>query len=156
MKISFFLPGTLAALALAFPLLNGKAAQPTNAEPPATVVSSNAVPLSVFSIPVSRTNGCDPFYPSSTRLWASAVTTNNVATQIKHVDGLNCLVLKGLSGAAGNPLAMINGRTMSRGEDAEINTDCGRLSVHCVDISSNSVVIEVAGERRELHLRSDL
>jgi hypothetical protein len=51
---------------------------------------------------------------------------------------------------------MINGRTMARGEDAEINTDCGRLLVHCVDISSNSAVIEVSGERRELKLRSDL
>jgi hypothetical protein len=68
---------------------------------------------------------------------------------------MGCLVLKGLSGAATDPLAMINGRTMARGEDAEIVTDCGRLLVHCVDITTNSAIVEVGGERRELRLRTD-
>ena len=63
--------------------------------------------------------------------------------------------MKGLSGTVADPLAMINGRTVSRGEDAEINTPCGKILVHCVDITSTNATIEVAGERKELRLRSD-
>jgi len=150
MKISSFLRVTVATFALKFSVLSGHAAPSTNA-----IASSNIVQKSVFSVPASKKEGCDPFYPTSTRLWAVAAAPGTLIVKSKPT-GLDCLVLKGLSGAPANPLAMINGHTMSRGEDAEINTDCGRILVHCVDITSTSAVIEVAGERKELRLRSDL
>lgn len=113
----------------------------------------NVVPLSLFQVPTKAGEARDPFFPNriiqqeSTK---AAAVTNTAPT------GISCLALKGLSGTPANPLAMINGRTMARGEDAEIKTDCGRLLVHCVDITTNSATIEVGGERRQLYLPSDL
>lgn len=148
MKTSSFFFAAGAALAFQFSAQAApKAANATTA--------TNTVPKSVFTIPASKTEGCDPFYPGSMRLWGGTPVVQTTAKQAKS-SGADCVVLKGLSGTEGNRFAMINGRTMARGEDAEINTDCGRLLVHCVDITSNSVVIEVSGERKELKLRSDL
>jgi hypothetical protein len=149
MKTSSYLRVTLAIVALKFSLLSGHAAPPPN-----ITASSNVVQKSVFTVPASKKDGCDPFFPGSTRLWGTPVSAQPSAVKSKPT-GVDCLVLKGLSGVPTNPLAMINGRTMSRGEDAEVPTDCGRILVHCVDITTNAAVIEVAGERRELHLRSD-
>jgi len=112
------------------------------------------IPKSVFTIPTTAGTARDPFFPS--RIIQAEASKPQATTNVVHPSSLTCLVLKGLSGAPSNPLAMINGRTMARGEDAEINTDCGRLLVHCVDITTNSAIVEVDGERRELHLRSDL
>ena len=151
--LSFFFL-TSAALAFQLSLLSGQAA-PTPKTANETA-ATNTVPKSVFTIPASKTNGCDPFFPTSMRLWGGPAPVQTAASAKPRATGLDCLVLKGLSGPEDNRLAMINGRTMARGEDAEINTDCGRLLVHCVDITSNSAVIEVSGERRELKLRSDL
>jgi hypothetical protein len=114
-----------------------------------------AIPQSVFTIPNTSGVARDPFFPSRIiqAQVAKPVTTTNAAPRTV---SLSCLVLKGLSGTPANPLAMVNGRTMARGEDAEIVTECGRLLVHCVDITTNSAIVEVGGERRELRLRSDL
>ena len=154
MKTSLCFSLTIATLAFVFLPASGTAAPAASTNAVSATTSSNSIPHSVFTIPTSKTEGCDPFFPSSTRLWASSDPTPVVASKAKST-GADCLTLKGLAGAQSNPLAMINGRTMARGEDAEINTDCGRLLVHCVDITTNSVIIEVGGERRELHLRSD-
>jgi hypothetical protein len=146
MKTSLFLSLSFATLAFSL--------RPAHAAPPATV-KTNVVQKSVFTVPASKQEGCDPFYPNSTRLWGVTMEAQPVAQKTSKPSGAECLVLKGLSGAPSNPLAMVNGRTMARGEDAEIPTDCGRLLVHCVDITTNSVIVEVGNERRELHLRSD-
>ena len=124
------------------------AAKTTAAEPP-----PETVPQSVFTIPSTSGVARDPFYPDriiQTEVAKAQTAPTNAAPSIA-----GCLTLKGLSGTTTNRFAMVNGRTMARGEDAEILTDCGRLLVHCVDITTNSAIIEVGGERRELHLRSD-
>ncbi|HEX4262995.1 MAG TPA: hypothetical protein VH597_01545 [Verrucomicrobiae bacterium] len=153
MKISSFFLTASAALSFQLTLLSGQAAPNTTN---ATAAATNAVPKSEFTIPTSKTEGSDPFFPTSTRLWGGPAIVQTASAKQNKPAGLDCLVLKGLSGAESNRLAMINGRTMARGEDAEVTTDCGRILVHCVDITSNSAVIEVSGERRELKLRSDL
>jgi hypothetical protein len=122
---------------------------------PAVAAATNAteqVPKSVFTIPSAGGVARDPFFPS--RIIQGEVATAAQPTNSRP-STLGCVTLKGLSGPASNPLAMINGRTMARGEDAEILTDCGRLLVHCVDITTNSAIVEVGGERRELRLRSE-
>jgi len=111
------------------------------------------IPQSVFTIPATSGVARDPFFPS--RIIQAQVAKPAATNATARVASLSCLVLKGLSGTPSNPLAMVNGRTMARGEDAEIVTDCGRLLVHCVDITTNSAIVEVGGERRELRLRSD-
>jgi len=113
-----------------------------------------AIPKSEFTIPSTSGVARDPFFPSRI-IQAQAAKPTTTTNAAPRTVSLSCLVLKGLSGTPSNPLAIVNGRTMARGEDAEIVTDCGRLLVHCVDITTNSAIVEVGGERRELRLRSD-
>ena len=128
------------------------AANPAPATKPSAAPEPEVVPKSVFAIPSTPGAARDPFFPE--RLMSSQ-EAKPLATTNARPSSVGCLVLKGLSGAATDPLAMINGRTMARGEDAEIVTDCGRLLVHCVDITTNSAIVEVGGERRELRLRTE-
>jgi hypothetical protein len=141
--------------AAALSVVTAISAPATNSVPTAKVAAAPAVetiPPSVFVIPTKAGAARDPFFP--TRIIQAEVATVQAVTNARP-SSMGCLVLKGLSGAATDPLAMINGRTMARGEDAEIVTDCGRLLVHCVDITTNSAIVEVGGERRELRLRTD-
>ena len=139
-----------AVVALSVSTVNSVCAGTTPAPKPAEV--EPPIPKSVFSIPSTPGTARDPFFPSRIIQAEVAKPATNTTTRVA---SLSCLVLKGLSGTPSRPLAMVNGRTMERGEDAEIVTDCGRLLVHCVDITTNSAIVEVGGERRELHLRSD-
>lgn len=147
LTIPIFLSAALTLSAMAAPSAPA-------AKKPAPAPDQSVVPQSTFVIPTKAGEARDPFYPNRTiqqqEAVKVAVVTNAAPT------GLSCLTLKGLSGTPANPLAMINGRTMARGEDAEINTPCGRLLVHCVDISTNSATVEVSGERRQLFLPTDL
>jgi hypothetical protein len=120
---------------------------------PAAAPQPEVIPQSVFVIPSVAGGARDPFFPS--RLIQGEVAKVQTTNTVARPSTAGCLFLKGLSGAASKPLAIINGRTMERGEDAEITTECGKLLVHCVDITTNSAIVEVAGERRELRLRSD-
>jgi hypothetical protein len=146
-----------AMVALSVATVNSAPVDKTPAAAPkaAAAEPEPAIPQSVFTIPSTSGVARDPFFPSRIiqAQVAKPTTTTNAAPRSV---SLSCLVLKGLSGTAANPLAMVNGRTMARGESAEIVTDCGRLLVHCVDITANSAIVEVGGERRELRLRSDL
>lgn len=104
------------------------------------------IPQSVFVMPTKPEEGRDPFFPQSTRVYeTSQPKPKAVAMPVT-------LVLNGLSGTPDHRLAMINGRTMAEGEDAEITTSTGKCRVHCVKISTSSVLVEVNGERRELHM----
>lgn len=137
-----------AVVALSAATVNSAPAGKTPAAEAAPVI-----PQSVFTIPSTAGIARDPFFPS--RIIQAEVAKPATTNAAPRVSSLGCLVLKGLSGTPSSPLAMVNGRTMARGEDAEIVTDCGRLLVHCVDITTNSAIVEVGGERRELRLRSD-
>jgi hypothetical protein len=116
----------------------------TNAAPAAA-----AIPQSVFVIPTSREEGRDPFFPKSDRVLGGGepVKGNAPAAPVFTV------VLNGLSGPEGHRLAMINGRTLAEGEDSDFATASGHTHVRCLAIHADSVLVEVAGERRELHFR---
>ena len=62
-------------------------------------------------------------------------------------------VLNGLSGTEEDRLAIINGRTLAEGEQADIATPTGRVRVRCVQIKERSVIIDIGGDRREIFLR---
>jgi hypothetical protein len=144
--------GAMAALSVAT-VNSAPAAKTPEAKAPAAAAEAEVqIPKSVFAIPNTAGVARDPFYPSRIIQAEVSKPTTNAAPRVA---SLSCLVLKGLSGTPASPLAMVNGRTMARGEDAEIVTECGRLLVHCVDITTNSAIVEVGGERRELRLRSD-
>jgi len=105
-----------------------------------------AIPKSSFSIPAKPQDGHDPFFPASDRLFA-VKTAPKAAT----ASTTAALVFNGKSGTQERPFAMINGYTFAAGEEALVNTSSGRVRVRCVEIKGGSVVVEVAGERRELH-----
>lgn len=108
------------------------------------------IPASTFSIPTSPRDGRDPFFPDSTRVYTAD------APKAKPNKSPISLKLNGLSGPVEKRLAIINGRTVAEGEEAEIPTSTGRQQVRCISIDDDSVVVEVGGERRELKLREGL
>jgi hypothetical protein len=109
-------------------------------------------PRSVFVVPANPHEGRDPFFPESTRIFASTATVST-ATKVNRPT-IADLVLNGISGTADHPLAIINYHTFENGEEGEVPTPIGRVRIRCVEIKvkDNSVVVESAGTRAELHL----
>ena len=62
------------------------------------------------------------------------------------------LALKGISGAAGDRLALINNQTLSVGETAKVKVRDARVDVTCKEIREDSVLIVVDGKVTELKL----
>lgn len=140
----------IACAILSIPL-SSRAAQtapaPQKQAPPAPSMPKE----SVFVIPVTAQQGMrDPFFPNSTRLFKTPVAlAPNHAPATVHVK----LKLNGLSGSPENRLAMINGKTFATGEEGEVNTPNGRVSVHVLDISADGARVECNGELQELKLK---
>jgi hypothetical protein len=129
------------------------AAETKSPSAPAITAVTNTIPQSNFVMPATQKEGRDPFYPDSERPYANlnAGPKQPVQTKISST----ALVFNGVSGPPDHRLAIINGKTLAEGEEAEINTVAGRLTVHCVEIKTESVVIDVGNERRELRLRGN-
>lgn len=100
---------------------------------------------STFIIPANPKEGCDPFFPKSTRPYdaAAAATSGRQAN-------LTSLVIKGFSGTADHRFVIINNRTFGVGDSAEVLTSEGRIFIQCLEITGNRVVIESRGQRHEL------
>ena len=64
------------------------------------------------------------------------------------------LALMGISGTPEQPLAIINNRTFSAGEEGDVVTRAGKIRIRCVEInmSSGTVSVQVGGQSRELRL----
>ena len=99
---------------------------------------------SVFILPSNPKEGCDPFFPNSNRPYEIAAAVN---TQTGNVASL---VLKGFSGSQDHRLVIINNHTFAAGDTGDVITSDGRIHLRCIEIKTNSVVIEVGGQRREL------
>ena len=128
------------------PAAAGKAKATTNAAPAELEPAK-----SVFIIPGTAGEGKDPFFPLSTRLRPAppAVTppTPHVAPTVVQLD------LKGISGAVGRRLAIINNQTFAVGEEQEVTVNSGRVRVVCKEIKDDSVVVVANGQERILRLR---
>ncbi|HZQ46139.1 MAG TPA: hypothetical protein VFC07_03940 [Verrucomicrobiae bacterium] len=113
-----------------------------NAKP--SVVATNSValevpiPQSVFEYDVKGVK--DPFFPLSTR-------SPHLATQPPTEAPLSATLfkLKGLSGASGSALALINNRTVAMGETTEVTTTSGKHKIRCLEIRKFSALIRVEG-----------
>ena len=125
---------------------------PAGAKSEATTRAGLLPPLqSVFVIPKKATEGKDPFFPSSTRVF-------NIEPEAKPkgpVVVVGELALKGISGTAAEPLAIINTTTFTTGEENDVITAAGRMRVRCVaiDVVHGTVLVQVGGQRRELRLQ---
>jgi hypothetical protein len=99
---------------------------------------------SVFVFPSDPRQGRDPFFPNSNRPYKVAVATTSRSQEV------SSLVIKGFSGSADHRLVIINNHTFAPGDEGDVITSGGRIHLSCIEIKTNSVVIEVGGERHEL------
>jgi hypothetical protein len=152
MNIRFhFLTGPALVAAAVLSVATARSAPPqSRSSAGASPAISNAIPRSAFVVPTNPREGRDPFFPNSTLLWGAASKSPKQTLAPE----ASLLVLQGLSGTAGRKLAIISNRTLAEGEETEVNTPGGRIRFRCVEIKSDSVIIEAGGERRELRLRS--
>jgi len=129
------------------------AAKPT-AQASAVKIASKAVtdvpiPKSTFEITTAARN---PFFPNAGQQTTAKVITPD-PNPPKPQEAV--LVLNGLTGPP-KRTAMINGRTFEAGEEGEVRLPSGsKQLVKCEEIKDSSVIILVAGQRRELRLREE-
>ena len=114
------------------------------AAPVAQLVTPEVTLRSVFVLPTNPKEGRDPFFPASTRPYEDAASKNPVAGD------LTALVLKGFSGPPDHRLAIINNHTFGVGDEGDVLTPHSRIHIRCVEIKTNSVVVESGGQRHEL------
>lgn len=114
---------------------NGKGAKAETNSSPAEI----AIPLAVFDYAGKGVK--DPFFPLSTR-------SPHLPTQVAITPAFRASLfkLKGLSGTADSPLALINNRTVAPGESAVVTTESGKYKIHCLEIKRISVIIRVEGQ----------
>ncbi len=124
------------------------AAAPPPAAPAAQPVPPEEVSRSVFVIPKNRSEGRDPFFPTSTRMYETITSKNPVASD------LTALVLKGISGTPDHRLAIINNHTFGVGDEGDVITPHSRIHLRCVEIKTRSVIVESGGQRHELSYTS--
>jgi len=114
-------------------------------------VTEVVIPQSVFDLTAKGIK--DPFYPNSLR---SPVPTVAATTNSVPIAAISSLMLKALSGSAGQRLALINNRTLEVGETAEVTTASGgKIKIKCVEIRDSSALVTVEGQLDpiEIHLR---
>ncbi len=99
---------------------------------------------SIFILPSNPREGRDPFFPDSTRPYKLATSA---APQVADVASL---VVKGFSGSVDRRLVIINNHTFAVGDEGDVVTPGGRIHLSCVEIKTNSVVIDVGGQRHEI------
>ena len=114
--------------------------------------SSKSVPIpqSLFIIPATPKEGRDPFFPNLPVGYSGSF----VSTQVKtNTEGINELILQGISGQAGSRLCVINKRTFAVGEENDVPTISGSIRVRCLEINETNIVIELGGVRQPLSFK---
>ena len=129
------------------------------AESPTNAVMKVSPPALIRSVFFADTgSGKDPFFPNSKRrleVIEQTLTTNSTP-QPSAI--FNQIALKGISGAKGQRLALINSSTVGVGELAEIRCGLQFVKIRCLEIRDRSVLIELngLGELKELKLRDGI
>jgi len=153
-------PVSAALICLAF--VSHATATPTNATSktaagspatPAATPAETEIPQSVFSVPTSPSEGRDPFFPRTSRLFVETRTASNVKTN--QPSFVVELALKGISGTRERPLAIINNQTFAVGEENDVVSGTRRVRIRCVEINmlAETVIVQIGSERRELRLK---
>jgi hypothetical protein len=104
---------------------------------------------SVFDYPNNPSEGRDPFFPVSTRVYIS-----NPENQTRG-PSLTELILRSILGTPLRAFAIINNHTFAVGDDGDVTTKTGqRLHIHCVDINpkAGTATVEANGLSEVLHL----
>jgi len=136
-----YLLAALLPMAAASPLPLFAAQPPEHAKP--------EIQQSVFVTPNNPSEGRDPFFPGSTRVY-----NNNPQNQPRG-PSLAELSLKSILGTPPRVFAIINNHTFASGDDGDITIKSGqRLHVICVDINpkAGTATVEANGMSEVLHL----
>jgi len=121
--------------------------QPLSAAPPSQKAKLEIQP-SVFNVPTSASEGRDPFFPASTRVFATSETQTRGPA-------LTDLTLKSILGTSPHVFAIINNHTFATGDDGDVTTKSGqRLHIRCVDINlkAGTATVEADNASEVLHL----
>ena len=110
------------------------------------------VPKSEFVIPTVAAEGCDPFFPSSSRMLAFQAKAVTDKTTTKPASTL-MFALKAITASGGRRVASINNRPFEAGEEGEIAFGGTRVRLKCLEVREDSALIEFEGQTQELRLR---
>ncbi len=97
--------------------------------------------------------GRDPFFPNSTDVVVPTTTTNQTKVPVEQPTVPEFVVLRGISTTNGRRLAIINHQTVGENEEISLRRGGAPLTVRCVEIKSQSVVVSVGAATKELFLR---
>jgi hypothetical protein len=161
MKLQASLSGRLLAVVMVGAALSAHGASTKTKSAPAATSPSAAtnaapaaamIPQSVFVHPTNQKEGKDPFFPRSTRPYASVVVPN---TNSNPPPVISDLKINGTSGSDERPLVIINNVTFGIGDTNNVTSGTRIVSVHCLEIdrAAGSATIEVIGERGRRVLR---
>ncbi len=120
---------------------------------PASQRAETAVAKSEFMLPRKVADGRDPFFPNSSRPYASETVAKPTGdSSLPEFE----FSLKGISGTSEQPLAIINTTTFTTGEENEVIIKGKRIKIRCVEINmtAGTVLFEYGGSRRQLKLKS--
>ncbi len=107
------------------------------------------IPLSVFVVANSPKEGRNPFFPQSVVVPPPAAPEKPKEPSLD----TSAFVLNGITSPP-KRTAMINGRTFEEGEEGEVRLPTGsKTMIRCAEIKSDSAVIIINGQRRELRMR---
>lgn len=116
---------------------------PLAAQPAATPPKLDT--QSIFTIPENPKQGRDPFFPNSNRPFQDS-PHGIIPTGLK---------LVGISGTPNHLLAIINNHTFAVGDEEQVTTSQGKISVLCLEIHEHSTEVEANGQRIELILQDN-
>lgn len=128
-------------------------AKPRVEKPGALQQAQAVVAKSEFTLPRKMTEGRDPFFPNSSRPYASETVAKPTGDSSLPDHEFS---LKGISGSAERPLAIINNTTFTTGEENEVIIKGKRIKIRCAEINmtAGTVLFEYGGSRRQLKLSS--
>jgi hypothetical protein len=110
--------------------------------------STNAtIPQAVFVYEIQ--GGKDPFFPNSRR----RATPNSPGPAFSEGTGTPALALKGISVGKQRRLALINNLTLAEGEKGSVRIGTQTVSVHCLEIRKQSVLVALDGSSAPTELR---
>lgn len=109
--------------------------------------------LSIFIMPTNPSQGRDPFFPESTRVYDQMLANSKTNQVVK----LPPLTVFGISGTPGHLLAIINNHTFAAGDTGEVLTPAGdKVQIHCLEVEMNYVLVEVNGHKHRINMGKNL
>jgi hypothetical protein len=140
----------------------GLSAKSTAGKPAAglsAAASTNALASTVQSVfQADLPSGRDPFFPGASRSSAKAAQSEPVS----QLPASAYLKLVGLRSGTARPMALINRTTFAPGEESDVSIvvsnqfskpEVQKVSIRCLEIRPDSVLISIAGEQGQKELR---